>query len=159
MVSQGKDLSEIEAIDWQYAIGELNKAQIAALSAAERVMREKAEAEAAAMRAQVEELQSAIAVEKSRCLTSVEENKNQFSEIESRLSALIDQRQKEVNGKEDDSRTAELYEELRRAREMYEKEQRILMDRATDLERQLEMKEAEQRKLMAAKEKRMRERK
>ncbi len=55
MVAEGRleEIALAEGADWHYAVGELNKAQITALSAAERVMREKAEAEAATMKTKV----------------------------------------------------------------------------------------------------------
>ena len=57
MVAEGRleEIAMAEGADWHFAVGELNKAQITALSAAERVMREKAEAEAATMKTKVRE--------------------------------------------------------------------------------------------------------
>lgn len=110
MAAAGADLAELESYDWQFAIGELNKAQIEALSAAERAMREKAEAEAASMRQQVLELQGAIARERESCLSEVEQKKAQFEEIEDRIGKLISKRQAEVGGDQEDRRTGELYD-------------------------------------------------
>jgi hypothetical protein len=55
MLAEGRDedVALAEGADWQFATGELNKAQLVALSAAERAMREKAEAETEKMRAKV----------------------------------------------------------------------------------------------------------
>ena len=55
MIAEGKesDVALAEGADWHFAVGELNKQQLAALSAAERVMREKAEVEAESMRSKV----------------------------------------------------------------------------------------------------------
>ncbi len=50
---RGDEVATAESYDWHFAVGELNKAQLTALSAAERVMREKAEAEATAMKSKV----------------------------------------------------------------------------------------------------------
>ncbi len=55
MINEGKaaEVAMAEGADWHFAVGELNKAQLMALSAAERVMREKAELEAESMRSKV----------------------------------------------------------------------------------------------------------
>ena len=47
------EVAMAEGADWHFAVGELNKSQLMALSAAERVMREKAELEAQSMKAKV----------------------------------------------------------------------------------------------------------
>ena len=68
MVAEGRleEIAMAEGADWHFAVGELNKAQITALSAAERVLREKAEALEHRLREQQAEQERMMAAKEKR---------------------------------------------------------------------------------------------